>query len=432
LADRQLPTELWIKIFRHIADLERYPPGVSYPLLPSTQPLAYDTPTIRTLCFTSKYFYDIALPLCYEETSVYYTDTYISGPYRSEPVSHEWVFFDPQTAPLVRTLRWCTFTPAEELARALSSTTNLRYLTMTQNYFSVKLGDLVGIPCLYNVTYLELCGPSYTIDSSNTNFEMFNLRTLALRKPTVDTTEYTLIDNLYRFPRLSELILLAPTADQILYRLISNGSPPLILESLTVLQDMRPTGPLDTQHHLYRYLQERCSDLRTLDIPRLWREPPKLLWKHLPSLRTFCGPTAVAASCISPTSAIEELQLTFSFDYPQWAKSPREELEMISVSPDRLQHLEMSVDAASPDLLEYILDRFPALTSLGFINVKGPPSGPQHVSSLHPILCYNTNTDFCSGITVVLHPIPEFLHPIARQLDCLRHNSVATKPELPP
>jgi hypothetical protein len=197
MVDHQLPVELWIKIFRHIADLERYPPRAGYPLLPATQSLAYDTPTTRSLCLTSKYFYDIALPLRCEDTSIYYSQKFAAEP---RDMSRRSIFSDSRIPLLIRTLRWINFVPEAELHQALSAAIHVRSLILVHEYLTLTLGDVIGIPCLYNVTYLELYGLSYTIDATDLDFSRLNLRTLALRGPVLGGGNFSLIDNLYKFP----------------------------------------------------------------------------------------------------------------------------------------------------------------------------------------------------------------------------------------
>jgi hypothetical protein len=145
--------------------------------------------------------------------------------------------------------------------------------------------------------------------------------------------------------------------------------------------------------YLFKYLQERCGDLRILRVPRIWREPPNHLGQYLSSLRAYCGPFGFASSSIALTSPIEDLRLTISFTYPPYKKTPQMELGGVALFPDRLQRLEMSVESLKPSFLEYILDRFTALVSLKFTNIKSPPSDSATVGSSFRLLKSSLLTD---------------------------------------
>jgi hypothetical protein len=139
---------------------------------------------------------------------------------------------------------------------------------------------------------------------------------------------------------------------------------------------MTPETLLPGREHVYEYLRQRCANLQTLVVPQVYANFPTNIGKALLSLRSYYGPVDLASCCVS--DLVEELRLTPAA--PNLLSSAdstvpglRDLFKVIPVSPSRLRKLELRVPHVNPDLLEHMIDSFPLLESLSFLNISSPP-----------------------------------------------------------
>jgi hypothetical protein len=142
-------------------------------------------------------------------------------------------------------------------------------------------------PSLHSLTQLTLVKVPCVIDAPTTNFAAYNLKVLTL-ETIISDEDHSLVDCLYRFPNLRELILTITSAGSILHRLLTNiDAPPLILRALTSIKSKREYGFQVDYEDLYCYLRERCAELQTLNVPRVYGKASTYLGDFLPSLRVY-------------------------------------------------------------------------------------------------------------------------------------------------
>jgi hypothetical protein len=229
LGSDSLPVELWIKIIRHIDDLERF--GFTPTTLPCwhfKDPTGYDGPTLKSLRLTSKSFYKICFPLRFEAVICADYDYFSDAKERTSP---QRLLDDPRIPPLVSTLDW---TPRIYTSPGvLLTTTRLRSLHLRKTAFSTILGnEIFSLPRL---AHLALTDSLYDFYYTDQNFSTSVLISLAIQEYSSSSGLLRFVGFLHHLQQLKELEISPRITGSVFDHLLSNPtSSSLKLDRLAI------------------------------------------------------------------------------------------------------------------------------------------------------------------------------------------------------
>jgi hypothetical protein len=364
-----LPTELWIKIAQHTADLEQF--NLKSRPLPYAQidSLGHSTPTIRSLCATCRFFFDICLPLRSEVVKCFSI---------LQSMHPKFSILKQSRLSMIRSLTWSLSAEGTELLSLLAGATQLSSVDIQQYgaSFTTACEAILSLPNLRRLTL----GFSLWIETpvDDIHLQTSSLESLTILRPGgFDDTSINIlpfVDVMHRLPHLKELILSAYAIGWVLGQLVSDHSNPLALETLSI----EGANSLEA-HYLYNFLQRHGSKLRRLSIPQMEATPPAYNAGYLPSLESFFGQARPAISYVTPS--VTEIQLNERNYHPK--PSMREALRSLNAtpaSPASLRRLSLSVAFIDCAVLEKLLDEFPNLEALELVNI---PARSDDSVSLH-------------------------------------------------
>jgi hypothetical protein len=288
------------------------------------------------------------------------------------------------------------------LSSSLGALTKLRFLDLDLRLPASTCNILFTLPSL---THLVLHDLPSSINLAEGDYSSCSITVLSLEiETTIRDCHYPFLDTLHFLPKLRELLVKEVGVVQILGRFLSNGSPPLRLDSLGVF------GELETEDYevLFEYLSLRGSNLQALSIASYEEKPPEYHGNALSSLQVYRGPIPFSPQKLTPS--IRELRISTTE-----VEDPHSILfNTYSLSNSLIRVLEIPVESMDISVVHFILEHFPELEILKFLDIN--------CSEVHSEkVCAPINALLYSALTQISHY--STLHPTSRQLLCL-HSAI--------